>query len=766
MSLDDGGYVLSCQLHGHEDDVRGICICGAGVIATSSRDRTVRLWSPDPSSGKGYVQSKTLVGHSSFVGPLAWIAPKEGLLEGGVVSGGMDALVLLWDIAKGEVVRTMKGHQMQVTGLAVAANGDIVSSSIDCTIRRWRNGDTVEVLEAHKVAIQAVLVLPSDELVTASSDATLKLWRGKTCLRTFSGHTDTVRGLAMMSDVGILSSSHDGSIRLWTLTGDVLMELIGHSSLVYAVDAHRSGLIASGSEDFFLKIWRDGVCIQSIEHPGCVWDVKFMENGDIVTACSDGVARIWTSHSERYSEATEREAYISLISQNKISRKKVGGLKLMELPGLEALQAPGKHDGQTMIIREGDNGVAYSWNSKENKWDKIGEVIDGPEGPTDRAMHEGVPYDYVFDVDIGDGEPVRKLPYNRSDNPYSVADKWLLNEDLPLSYRQQIVDFILQNTGQRDFSFDPSFRDPYTGASAYVPGDPSRGQPLTPIAQSSSKPVFKHIPKKGMLLFDVAQFEGILKKVSEFNMVLLADPSQKGLSLTEEELMRFSSIVNTLKDTSRYHVTAFADAELALIVKVLQSWPLAMLFPVIDILRVFILHPDGASSLYKCINEGNDILIEILRKVTAPPVLSANLLTVTRAISNLFKNSSLQPWLHVHYREIIDVLSSCKEQFTKNIFISYSTLLLNYAVLLIELKDEEGQAQILSAALDVAEDIDQDVVSRFRSLVAVGSLMLEGRVKSLAIELDVKTVAAAAKSSKEVEIAQVGADLEILIKSP
>lgn len=54
------------------------------------------------------------------------------------------------------------------------------------------------------------------------------------------------------------------------------------------------------------------------------------------------------------------------------------------------------------------------------------------------------------------------------DNPYDTADKWLLKENLPLSYRQQIVDFILQNSGQSDFSFDPSFRDPYTGGKISV----------------------------------------------------------------------------------------------------------------------------------------------------------------------------------------------------------------------------------------------------------------------------------------------------------
>lgn len=39
-----------------------------------------------------------------------------------------------------------------------------------------------------------------------------------------------------------------------------------------------------------------------------------------MTACSDGTARIWTSQNERYSEATEREAYESQISQYKVSR--------------------------------------------------------------------------------------------------------------------------------------------------------------------------------------------------------------------------------------------------------------------------------------------------------------------------------------------------------------------------------------------------------------------------------------------------------------
>lgn len=75
----------------------------------------------------------------------------------------------------------------------------------------------------------------------------------------------------------------------------------------------------------------DGVCVQSIEHPGCVWDAKFLENGDIVTACSDGVTRIWTVQPEKVADPLELEAYASELSQYKISRYYCCGFKTLAL---------------------------------------------------------------------------------------------------------------------------------------------------------------------------------------------------------------------------------------------------------------------------------------------------------------------------------------------------------------------------------------------------------------------------------------------------
>ncbi|KAH1224605.1 Phospholipase A-2-activating protein [Glycine max] len=769
MDIDFKEYQLRCELRGHEDDVRGICVCGSEGIATSSRDRTVRLWSLDDS--RKFVSSKILLGHTSFVGPLAWIPPNSEFPHGGVVSGGMDTLVCVWDLKTGEKVHTLKGHQLQVTGIAFD-DGDVVSSSVDCTLKRWRNGQSVEWWEAHKAPVQAVIKLPSGELVTGSSDSTLKLWRGKTCLHTFQGHSDTVRCLSVMSGLGILSASHDGSLRLWAVSGEVLMEMVGHTAIVYSVDSHASGLIVSGSEDHFAKVWKDGVCVQSIEHPGCVWDAKFMENGDIVTACSDGVVRIWTVDQDNVADQLELDLYTSQLSQYKASRKRVGGLKLEELPDLEALKIPGTTDGQTKVVREGDNGVAYGWNMKEQKWDKIGEVVDGPE-ESNRQFFDGIQYDYVFDVDIGDGMPTRKLPYNRSDNPYDVADKWLLKENLPLSFREQIVQFILQNTGQNNTTFDASFRDPFTGCK-YNPMLMYQDNlhvclsrlnlPNFLMTDISAKPTFKHIPKKGMLVFDAAQFDGILKKISEFNCALQSDQEKQNLSLTELNVSRLGAIVKILKDTSHYHSSKFADSDIALLLNLLRSWPMAMIFPVIDIVRMLVLHPDGAILLQKHFEAENDILMEVIKKVTVNPTIPANLLTSIRAVTNLFRNLCYYNWLQKHRSEILDAFSSCSSSPNKNLQLSYSTLLLNYAVLLIETKDQEGQSQVLSAALEIGEDENVEVDPKFRALVAVGSLMLEGLVRKTALDFDVVNIAKAAKGSKEGKIAEIGSDIELLTK--
>lgn len=54
---------------------------------------------------------------------------------------------------------------------------------------------------------------------------------------------------------------------------------------------------------------------------------------------------------------------------------------------------------------------------------------------------------------------------------------------------------------------------------------------------------------------------------------------QQSLALTELDVPRLGAIVKILKDTSHYHSSTFAEADMALLLKLLRSWPIAMIFP-------------------------------------------------------------------------------------------------------------------------------------------------------------------------------------------
>ena len=82
----------------------------------------------------------------------------------------------------------------------------------------------------------------------------------------------------------------------------------------------------------------------------------------------------------------------------------------------------------------------------QQEWINVGTVVDSAGSSGRKTEHEGKEYDYVFDVDIEDGKPPLKLPYNLSENPYERARKFLEDNKLPLTYLDNVVQFIEQNT--------------------------------------------------------------------------------------------------------------------------------------------------------------------------------------------------------------------------------------------------------------------------------------------------------------------------------
>jgi phospholipase A-2-activating protein len=160
-----------------------------------------------------------------------------------------------------------------------------------------------------------------------------------------------------------------------------------------------------------------------------VWAVAAGKNGDILVGGSDGLIRIFTTNPAHFASAEEIAAFGALLSSSAIPsyytsliiRNQVGDIDKSKLAGVEALEMPGIKEGEVKMIRIGAIVEAYQvylfssklqWSSSSGSWQKIGEVVDAV-GNNRKQLFMGIEYDYVFDVELEDGAPL-KLPYNRS----------------------------------------------------------------------------------------------------------------------------------------------------------------------------------------------------------------------------------------------------------------------------------------------------------------------------------------------------------------
>ncbi|KAM7258435.1 hypothetical protein ACFE04_014176 [Oxalis oulophora] len=100
-----------------------------------------------------------------------------------VITGSDDRLVKIWSMETAYCLASCRGHEGDITDLAVSSNSNLVASaSNDCIIRVWRlpDGAPVSVLRGHTGAITAILFSPRPttvyQLLSSSDDGTCRLW--------------------------------------------------------------------------------------------------------------------------------------------------------------------------------------------------------------------------------------------------------------------------------------------------------------------------------------------------------------------------------------------------------------------------------------------------------------------------------------------------------------------------------------------------------------------------------------------------------------
>ncbi|SLM34914.1 polyubiquitin binding protein (doa1 ufd3) [Lasallia pustulata] len=445
-------YKLSASLEGHEDDVRGVVFPHPSFVLSASRDATVRLWKLLSNRPPRYDCTVSTHG-SAFINAVAYLPPSSTYPDGLILSGGKETLVEARQPGKPEenAEALLLGHESNVCALDVSAEGGwVVSGSWDASARVWRVGkwECEALLEGHEGSVWDVLAYDRETIITACADHLIRVFSpsGKR-LHTIRGNTDVVRALCRVlkghpSKAEFASASNDGVIRLWRLDGYQVGELRGHDSFIYSLASLPSGELVSSGEDRTVRIWRGDECVQTITHPAIsVWGVAVcQENGDIISGASDRIVRIFSRVKERQAEPHVLQAFEDSVKSSSIPQQAVGEVNKEKLPGPEfLLQKSGTKEGQVVMIREADGSVtAHQWSQGAQLWLNVGTVVDAVGSTGKKKEYQDTHYDYVFDVDIEDGKPPLKLPYNLSQNPYEAATTFIQENHLPMTYLDQI----------------------------------------------------------------------------------------------------------------------------------------------------------------------------------------------------------------------------------------------------------------------------------------------------------------------------------------
>lgn len=283
---------LTYITNAHNHIIDCIEVLNQNIIVSCSRDKRIKFWNLNDK-----VCIKTIEAHKDEVNCLKLIS--DSILA----SGSADSTIKIFDLNSYECIQTLSGHLHQVSCLALNSNGELISGSFDRSIKVWNltNLNCTKTLYGHTNHVNCLLVSQKGHLVSGAADHTIKLWAFdiNQCFRTLEGHTDSVSCLELYSNDFLISGSFDKTIKIWSLENASCLTTIENDSRIRCIKLLNNLLISGNSVN--LKIWQLGepnsiTLVKLIEgHADTIFDIKILQNGNLVSASGDGSINQWES---------------------------------------------------------------------------------------------------------------------------------------------------------------------------------------------------------------------------------------------------------------------------------------------------------------------------------------------------------------------------------------------------------------------------------------------------------------------------------------
>ena len=224
----------------------------------------------------------------------------------GVITGGYDGRVLVWDLAApGAGAVELGRHAGSVRAVVVVGDGRVVSGGYDGRVLMWdpaAPGAAPTELGRQAGAIDVVVVLADGRLVTGGDDGRVLVWdpaapgAGPAEL---GRHARAVRSAAVLADGRLVTGGDDGRVLVWdpAAPGAAPAQLGRQAGAIDVVVVLADGRLVTGGDDGRVLVWdpaAPGAAPAELgHHDDRVRSAAVLADGRLVTGGDDGRVLVW-----------------------------------------------------------------------------------------------------------------------------------------------------------------------------------------------------------------------------------------------------------------------------------------------------------------------------------------------------------------------------------------------------------------------------------------------------------------------------------------
>ena len=270
----------------HQNEVYCLTILNDGRLASTSKDKTIKIYEPI-----NFTVDLTITEHTESVYYITQLFD-ERLLS---CSNDRKMLIIKLNHKNYFIDQVLIGHSLGIIKAIQLKNGDISSSSIDNTIKIWKENkknnlfQCQNTISVHTNNIHSILEIPiTNELVSSSNqERTLRFFN----LITYKNE-NTIEKITPCGFMGVLYLIDNNILAVGTTIGLSLINLIEHKEIIkmnlnsiYSFFRLKSGSLLTG-EGKAIQEWKNIEKKHEI-HKGNVTSFAQFNNGILATCSLD-----------------------------------------------------------------------------------------------------------------------------------------------------------------------------------------------------------------------------------------------------------------------------------------------------------------------------------------------------------------------------------------------------------------------------------------------------------------------------------------------